>query len=336
MPHLKRVLLTGAFGGLGRHVLRELLGRGYQVRCFDRPSRSARRFAGSFHRRLDLAWGDIRVPADLEKAVSGSDAVIHTAGVSYPASEADPAASAAVNVLGTRNLVDAVQRKSPQAQIVFASSFHVHPYRPDRGRLLHVGDPLGAGHPFGQQKIEAENAIRSSGLSFTILRLAEVLLDRWPTPRRIRAMFELPLDTRLELVHPTDAGVAFANALARPGARSRTFFVGGGKTCQVTVRTFYRDLFAVRGLAMPPDAAFSQEPFVGDWLDTTESHAVLTYQKRSLAEWLKARRPVPPLYWTTRLLSQPFLALTLRLSPPWRHQRLAAPAAAPGRAAEAE
>lgn len=47
-----KVLLTGAFGNLGTHTLRELLAQGHTVRCFDVATeanrRQARRAKGDF------------------------------------------------------------------------------------------------------------------------------------------------------------------------------------------------------------------------------------------------------------------------------------------------
>jgi uncharacterized protein YbjT (DUF2867 family) len=74
-----KVLLTGAFGNIGAHTLEELLRRGHQVRAFDVPTAVNRKAARRFERRsgCEVAWGDLRHPADLAAAVAGIDAAIH-------------------------------------------------------------------------------------------------------------------------------------------------------------------------------------------------------------------------------------------------------------------
>src|SRR5262245_1241450 len=69
-----RVLLTGATGYLGRALARALANRGHDLVVF---SRSASR-AGLPGRPFD---GDVRDPADIDRAVAGCDAVVHTAAL---------------------------------------------------------------------------------------------------------------------------------------------------------------------------------------------------------------------------------------------------------------
>ncbi len=52
-----RVLLTGAFGNIGLHTLRELLAQGHTVRCFDVPSKENQRRARQTAGRFEVTWG---------------------------------------------------------------------------------------------------------------------------------------------------------------------------------------------------------------------------------------------------------------------------------------
>ena len=70
MPRARTVLVTGSAGRLGRAVCRELRGRGHRVRGFDRvPS------AGL----SDSVEGDLTRPADLGRALTGVETMIHLA-----------------------------------------------------------------------------------------------------------------------------------------------------------------------------------------------------------------------------------------------------------------
>jgi len=81
------VYVTGATGFVGAHVARALASRGAAVRT----------------ERADLLD-----PAGLEQAMRGCDAVVHVAALySY---DADPRRIEAVNVSGTRNVLDAAAR----------------------------------------------------------------------------------------------------------------------------------------------------------------------------------------------------------------------------------
>ena len=124
-PTALNVLVTGAFGNIGRHVVRELAGRGHRVRAFDLPTAANQRAARGFD-GVDVHWGDVRDAAAVQRAVAGQDAVAHLAFILPPLSERDPTLSRAVNVGGARNLVDALQARCQEARLVYASSYAIY------------------------------------------------------------------------------------------------------------------------------------------------------------------------------------------------------------------
>lgn len=69
-----RILVIGAAGRTGRHVVEQALGHGHEVRAFvhlTEPTLS--------HQRLELVRGDVLVFDDVERAVDGCDAVAFAA-----------------------------------------------------------------------------------------------------------------------------------------------------------------------------------------------------------------------------------------------------------------
>jgi nucleoside-diphosphate-sugar epimerase len=73
-----RVLVSGAGGFLGRHVVDRLCERGHSVRAIIRPTSSAPKWA----RGVEIFRADLEVSNDLETAFAEIDAVIHLAGAS--------------------------------------------------------------------------------------------------------------------------------------------------------------------------------------------------------------------------------------------------------------
>ena len=75
------ILITGAFGNIGRSTLRALAGRGHLVRCFDLPSRTNQRLAAKHAVGCEVVWGDIRQFEDVQRAVHNQDLVLHLAAI---------------------------------------------------------------------------------------------------------------------------------------------------------------------------------------------------------------------------------------------------------------
>jgi dTDP-L-rhamnose 4-epimerase len=122
-----RVLLTGGAGFIGRHVLRELLGRGHEVRVLDS-------LRGDVHtdgksKPLDgaeLIIADMRDAAAVERALRGIDAVLHLAAkVGLGVNVGDLPDYASSNDVGTAELLAAMARAKVQ-RLVLASSMVVY------------------------------------------------------------------------------------------------------------------------------------------------------------------------------------------------------------------
>ena len=305
-----KVLITGAFGTLGGSAVDAIAGRGHRVRTLDLPTRAARRAAVRLGGKIEAVWGDVRSRDDVERAVRDTDAVVHLAFVLPPRSETDPAAAEAVNVGGTRNVLEAMGAREKPATIVFASTFCVHGITQDREPPLRAADPLRPNTSYTRHKVEAERLIRESGLSWSILRFGVVLparlggkLEPW--------IFDIPAETRYECIHPADAGEAIASCLETEAARGKILLVGGGKTCQVRYGDMINRSLEAVGLAPLPVGLFSPTPLHGgDWMDTEESQAILRYQSRTFDDYLRDMR-------TRAGLLRPLLTLLRPLARRW-------------------
>jgi UDP-glucuronate 4-epimerase len=122
------VLVTGAHGCIGAWVVRELVERGERVVVLDQ---------GGDPQRLRLLMDADRVAAldrvevditDLEAVEGVLDSravshIIHLAALQVPFCRANPPLGAAVNVVGTTNVLEAVKKRSERmAPLVYASS----------------------------------------------------------------------------------------------------------------------------------------------------------------------------------------------------------------------
>jgi len=306
------ILVTGATGNVGSHTVPELLRRGHDVRCLAKLSNANRKWAKALG--VQVVWGDITDSATVARAVDGVDTVIHLAALIPPAADEQPDLARATNVDGTANVIAACQAQPVRPRLLFTSTFDVHGLTLDKAPPRHVDDPLVATNPYTEHKIECERLIRESDLEWCVFGLADVpiLGPRDPHP----IMFEIGLDNRIESLHADDAGLAIANALETPEVWGRTLFVGGGPSCQLTYRDYLTRLLAAMGVDPLPDNAFSTAEYATDWLDTTESEALLHYQRHTFDDIAEA--VAASMGWRRTLASaaSPLArAAILRLSP---------------------
>lgn len=122
---INTILITGGAGFIGSNLCDYFLSKGNKVICLDN-------FATGHHHNLKdcitnpnfiLVEGDIRNPADCEKAVVGVDYVLHQAALgSVPRSIKDPVTTNEVNVSGFLNMLVAASDAKVKRFIYAASS----------------------------------------------------------------------------------------------------------------------------------------------------------------------------------------------------------------------
>jgi nucleoside-diphosphate-sugar epimerase len=321
-----KVLLTGALGNVGLNTVHALLAEGHDVVAFELESPRARKLAARFDERVHVAWGDITDPASLRTALDGVDAVVHLAAIVNP--ERAPDLARRVNVDATSSLIAQMQASPTARRLVFASSVGVFGDVQYREPPLRVDTPVSPTNEYGRHKVACEEAIRQSGLQWSILRLVGVppiRLTGYASASDPRILFGFSRDARFEFIHPADAATAFARAVACEEAIGKILNIGGGEKCRMTHHAFCNDLMNAIGIGALPAEAFVRTDvrrFFGDWLDTEESQRLLQYQKRGLSE-LKAdlRKDLGAIVPLIRLLRPVITWFIVRSSPYLKENR---------------
>lgn len=278
-----KVLLTGAFGNVGLSTLSEILGRGFQVRLLELPTKKNRRLAVKYAGKAEIFWGDLRSREDVEKAVHGQDVILHVGAIIPPLAYSEQAFSEAVNVGGTRNIIKAMEASGTRPKLVFTSSVAVYGDRRD-SPFIHINDPLSPsrGDCYAEQKVTCEEMIRGSSLIWCILRLSYIVsmnkLQMDPM------MFRVPLETPIELCDTKDVGLALSNTVENKKIWGEILHISGGRECRTTFREYLDSMMDIFGIGEGslPDAAFTTEDFHCGYMDTLKSQELLNYQRYSL------------------------------------------------------
>jgi len=248
------VLVTGAFGNIGSYVVTELAKLNHTVICFDLENKKTKKKQKWLIKKkisFITKWGDLLDPKSVQNAIKDVGCVIHLAAILHPQTEKLPELSQRINVEGTQNLVNEANKTGKRPKIIFSSSFAVYGKRPSISLQppIHVNDPITPTDLYSEHKIKAEAIIKESGLDWTFIRFCAVLpLDIANEIDPV--MFEIPLDQRIEFIHPHDAAKALTHAIDNPKTDNRIFLGGGGEGCKLVEREMVKTMLEVVGLSI--------------------------------------------------------------------------------------
>lgn len=167
------VLVTGADGFIGSHLVETLLEAGADVRAFclytsfgtagwleqSEVFRAARTSG-----RAELVLGDVRDPELVSSAVQGVDVVLHLAAlIAIPYSYVAPRSYVETNITGTVNVLEAVRRHGV-SRMVHTSTSEVYG-TPDTVPITE-SHPLRGQSPYSASKIGADKMCESYASSF--------------------------------------------------------------------------------------------------------------------------------------------------------------------------
>lgn len=233
------VLVTGASGFLGSHVLARLAASGIPALGLGRDAQrcAALQAAGQRIIRRDLS---LPFDATLDPEFGKVDRIVHCAALSAPFGRL--ADFEAANVTATRNLLDFATRRGIGRFVHISSPSVCFAFRDQLGLAEDVALPDPVNH-YARTKREAERLVLAApSVHPVVLRPRGIYGagDRALLPRLLRAAKSRPLplfrDGRacIDLTHVDDVVDAILAALAAPReAESQVFNVSGGEVLPI-------------------------------------------------------------------------------------------------------
>ena len=222
-----RILVTGANGFVGSHIVEELLEQGHQVVSLVRKTSDCKWICSL---NIEFAYGDVTMPSTLIEPVRKVDAIIHNAGVLRALK---PESYYLVNQEGTKNLVDTILAVNPKLKklVYISTQAAMGPSQNLCPKFL--SEPENPVSDYGRSKLKGEQEVKqlTGKVPFTILRPASVY---GPRDKDIFIFFDLvahhlrPLPTSkryIQLTFVKDLAKAALTSITNSSADNRTFFL---------------------------------------------------------------------------------------------------------------
>jgi UDP-glucose 4-epimerase len=157
-----RILVTGASGFVGPHVVAALIAAGYRLRLAQRSPHPVPAGVEA------VVTGDLSMPVDWRTALEGVDHVVHMAGLAHAGPGLDEALYRRINTEATLELARAAEKAGVERFVYLSSikaltgAFDGPPLREDR-------QPA-PGDAYGRSKLQAEQGLAALDLDWVALR----------------------------------------------------------------------------------------------------------------------------------------------------------------------
>lgn len=211
-----KVLIIGATGDVGSAAAQRAIAQGHQVRALVRPTSNTSRF-GALAERMEFSGGDILERPSLEKALAGMDGIIISIRLT-PGEMKKGRTYLDVEEQGVKNIVAAARQQGAH-KIIHVSAAGVGPDC--------ISDMYQAKH-------QAEEAIRSSGIDYTIFKPSGMFKDfdafHIPTVLKLGIACTWPfgpIDFHMNPLSHLDLAACMVSALDNPRASRMTIEIGG-------------------------------------------------------------------------------------------------------------
>jgi NADH dehydrogenase len=230
------ILVTGATGFVGGHVVRALRADSRDVRALVRnPGRAD----ALVKQGVDLAAGDVTDPASLRAALTGADTVIHLVAIR----QGRPEQFQRVMIDGTRNLLAAAKEAGVQRFIHMSAL----------GTRAETKDLV----PYFGAKWAMEQDVKASGLPYVIFRPSFIfgtdggILPTFATIAKVAPVTPITGNgrQRIQPIWADDVGAYFSKAVDLDAATNQTFELGGPDA--VPWNEFWERLKRARGSRRP-------------------------------------------------------------------------------------
>ncbi len=249
-----RALITGISGFVGGHLAEHLLDSGDEILGCSPDASWTASTPEEIRRRVEvLGWDLARddglpPPARRRIELLRPDAVYHLAAISVPkhcGGEHPTAEAIAINVEGTRRVLELVRAVAATARVLFVSSCHVYAPVPLGAPPVAEDAPLGPARAYGRTKLAAEEQVRAAqrdwGCDAIVVRAfqhagpgqgPEMMLSQWARQLAgggTQPLFVQTLDARLDLTDVRDVVRAYRLLMQR-GEKNGSYNVGSGKS----------------------------------------------------------------------------------------------------------
>lgn len=300
---MKKVLVTGASGSIGIHLVKYLLAEGkYEITILDLKNKDVFQKLKRFKKRVNILYGDVTDRVLIEALVKDQDYIIHLASSLPPLANVKKGLAEAIDYGGCENIVRAISYYNPNCYLFYASTTSM--YKDNENPSVKTRIRLDDDDYFEQAKLDCEKLIKSKLKNYCIYRLPLVLSN----PLKESFIYTCKRNTEIDVITKEDAAFAFCEGIKySKELNKRTFNLASEES--VNSSELLSKLLQINGFTWKYvcSSLFMDKDYASPICsDRNELEEIIHYRNDSLTEYFNRMRSRASKRKISRLIVKPF------------------------------
>lgn len=305
---MKKVLVTGAAGSVGKLVIKYLLSEGkYEITALDLKNKFVYRTLRKYNKRVNVVYGDVTNPILVDELVKEHDFVIHLASVNYTLSCLKEKITRDIEYKGTENIVRAITFYNPKCFLIYPSTSNVYG---NRIKPITTSEKVSINEEdyYTKNKLNNEKLIREKLNNYVIFRIPNLLMEM----KNADFIYNTPINNDTEFISANDVSYALVKAIDKQKEINKKIYnLGGGENCIDKYGNVLVEILKIYGLSWKFifTKLFVDNKYYGNiFEDGDKIEEILHYQNDSIASFLmELKRKTKYRRCINRLFAKPFI-----------------------------
>ena len=303
---MKKVLVTGASGCLGKLVLKYLLSEGkYDITALDLKNRKTYKALKKYNKRINIIYGDVCDPLLIDDLVKENDYIIHLASVAPSISILNEKVSQEIDYKGCENIVRAITFYNPKCFLIYPSTTNIYG-NSNTSVTTSTKNKSKEIDFYTKCKIDCEQLIKEKLDNYVIYRIPQVLGNL----KHENFTYNAIMNKETEFIVDSDAAYALVRTIDfKDKVNKKVYNLGGGTTCVAPFSYVTKNILKIHGMNFKYIWAkiFLDKVFYGNtYNDSKKINDILNYQSQSIDSYFMYLKRNDKFRGVNRLLAKPF------------------------------
>ena len=244
---MKKILVTGAAGSLGRWVIKYLLSEGkYEITALDLKNKQSYKKLKKYHKRINVIYGDVENQVLIDALVKGHDYVIHLAGIMPPLCNLSKSFGDNIDYKGTENIVRSISFYNPECFLIFPSTTTIYESK-NIEVAFNSKIAINDDDYYGKIKEKCEQLIKEKLKNYVIFRIP-FLLGELSSDKSI---YLFKKNEEIEVLTNRDAAYALTKSIEyKKELNKKVKILSGGNGCRINTNELYNRILRIYGYSI--------------------------------------------------------------------------------------